>query len=129
MLTITDRSGGRRGDVLPNRVAKTLIDRLEDHIGKDAVLCSDGDAAYAWFARRRAIPHYVLNAKTGPRVIDKAFHIQNINNLHARFEVFMRPFCSPATKNLPAYTAWFIARLIGEPKAATAAAWSRLLAT
>ncbi len=29
--------------------------------------------------------------------------MQTVNNLHSRFETFMRPFCGPATKNLPAY--------------------------
>ena len=76
------------------------------------MLCSDGDAAYELFACARAIPHYRL-PKGGPRVIDTAFHIQTVNNLHGRFESFMRPFCGPATKNLPGYAAWLVARLIG----------------
>jgi transposase-like protein len=128
VLTISDRAGGRRGDVLPNRAGQTLIYRLGRYIRQDSVLCSDGDPAYAAFAHAQAIPHYVLNATTGPRVIANAYHIQNINNLHARFEAFMQPFCGPATKNLPAYTAWFIARLVGDHKVATDGAWNRLLA-
>lgn len=128
VLTIADRSGARRADVLPNRLEQTRIDIVDAHLGPDPVLCTDGDPAYAKLARSRHIPHYVLNAKSGPRVISKAFHIQNINNLHSRFEGFMRPFCGPATKHLPAYSAWFIARLIGDPKTATDAAWHRLMA-
>lgn len=129
VLTITDRSGARRADVLPNRQAGSLVALLTRHIGPDAVLCSDGDPAYQSFARGRAIPHCRLNAKTGPRVIQKAFHIQTINNLHSRFETFMKPFCGPAAKNLPGYAAWFIAKLIADAQAAKDEVWRRLLAT
>ena len=127
VLTIVDRAGSRRADVLPDRRAESLVARLEAHVGGDAVLCSDGDAAYELFARTRVIPHYRL-PKGGPRVIDTAFHIQTVNNLHGRFESFMRPFCGPATKNLQGYAAWLVARLIGTPPAARAEAWQRLLA-
>lgn len=128
VLTMADRSGGRRRDVLPRRAAKPLLDRLQAHVGHDAVLCSDGDPAYGVFARRRGIPHFVLFAKTGPRVIDKAYHIQNINNLHKDLKGFMSPFRGPATKHLSGYTAWFIARLPKQTKSAIDSAWQRLLA-
>ncbi len=100
---------------------------LEARIRRDAVLCSDGDGAYRLFAQARGLPHYRVGAKRGPRVIERAFHIQTVNNLHSRFETFMRPFCGPATKNLPAYLAWFIARLAA-PQTALDEAWHRLLA-
>lgn len=127
VLTVVDRAGRRRADVLPDRRAESLVARLEAHVGKDAVLCSDGDDAYGLFARARAMPHYRL-PKDGPRVIDTAFHIQTVNNLHSRFESFMKPFCGPATKHLPRYTAWFLARPIAGDQAATDKAWNHLLA-
>ena len=40
----------------------------------------------------------------------------------------MKPFCGPATKYLPGYAAWFIARLIAGHQAAADAAWRRLAA-
>jgi len=112
VLTVVDRAGRRRADVLADRRAESLVARLEArleaHVGKDAVLCSDGDGAYGLFARARAMPHYRL-PKDGRRVIDTAFHIQTVNNLHSRFESFMKPFCKPfcgpATKHLPRYAA------------------------
>lgn len=128
VLTMTDRAGGNRADVLPDRHASSLIGRLDAHLGQDAVLCTDGDSAYQHLARRRGIPHYRLHSKKGPRVIRKAFHMQNINNLHGRFESFMTPFRGPATKNLPAYAAWFIARLLPTRKDATETAWQVALA-
>jgi transposase-like protein len=125
VLTLADRAGARRAEVMPDRRGASVVAALERHIGRDTVLCSDGDGAYDVFARRHALPHYRLNAKTGPRVIDTAFHIQTVNALHSRFESFMRPFCGPATKNLPRYAVWFIAREQTRP---TDAAWQRLLA-
>lgn len=127
VLTVTDRAGARRADVLPDRRAGSLLALLDAHVGRDAVLCSDGDGAYGLFARTRGIPHYRL-PKGGPRVVDTAFHIQTVNNLHSRFESFMRPFCGPATEYLPRYAAWFLARIIPEAPAARDTAWTRLLA-
>lgn len=91
VLTLADRAGARRADMLPDRRAESLVAVLDAHIGNDAVLCSDGDGAYGLFARARRLPHYRLNAKTGPKVIDTAFHTQTVNNLHSHFEAFMRP--------------------------------------
>ena len=128
VLTLTDRANARRADMMPDRRGESLVAALELHVGRDAVLCSDGDAVYDLFARRHALPHYRLNAKTGPRVIDTAFHIQTVNNLHSRLEAFMRPFCGPATKNLPGYLDWFITRLIGDATVAIDTSWKRMLA-
>lgn len=127
VLTITDRATARRADMMPDRRGQSVIATLEAHVGRDAVLCSDGDGVYDVFARRRALPHYRLNARTGPRVIDNAFHIQTVNNLHSRLDAFMRPFCGPATSNLPAYLDWFLIRLTGAPTAVADALWKRLL--
>ncbi len=60
-------------------------------------------------------------------MIQAAFHIQTVNNVHSRFKAFMRPFCGPATNNLPAYIAWFIARL-EDQQTAKNDAWQRMLA-
>jgi transposase-like protein len=128
VLTLTDRAGARRADLLPDRRAQSLVAVLDRHVGQDVVLCSDGDGAYDLFARARALPHYRINPKTGLRVIRTAFHLQTVNNLHSRFESFMKPFCGPATKNLPGYAAWFITRLTGDETVARAQAWERLLA-
>ena len=65
VLTLADRAGDRRADMLPDRRAESLVAVLDAHIGTDAVLCSDGDGAYGLFARARRLPHYRLNAKNG----------------------------------------------------------------
>lgn len=129
VLTMADRAGAKRAEVLPDRRAETLVASLDVHVGQDAVLCSDGDSAYHHFARRRGIPHYRLHPKRGQRVIQKAFHIQNVNNLHGRFEQFMKPFRGPATRYLPAYTTWFLASLAPTSEIARDNAWKMILAT
>ncbi len=127
ILTLADRAGARRAERLPDRRAESLVAVLEAWVEHDAVLCSDGDGAYDLFARAHGLPHYRLDATRGPKVIQAAFHIQTVNNLHSRFKAFMRPFCGPATKYLPAYIAWFIARLADE-RTAQNEAWQKILA-
>ncbi len=127
VLTLADRTGARHAERLPDRRAESLVSVLEARIRRDAVLCSDGDGAYRLFAEARGLPHYRVGAKRGSRVIERAFHIQTVNNLHSRLKTFMRPFCGPATKNLPAYLAWFIVTLAA-PQTALDNAWRRLLA-
>lgn len=127
ILTLADRAGARRAEQLPDRRAQSLVAVLKARIGHDAVLCSDGDGAYALFARAHGLPHYRLDATRGPKVIQAAFHIQTVNNLHSRFKAFMRPFRGPATKNLTAYITWFIARL-ADPQTAQNNAWQKILA-
>ena len=127
ILTLADRAGAHRAERLPDRRAESLVAVLEARISRDAVLCSDGDGAYGLFARAHGLPHYRLDATRGPKLIQAAFHIQTVNNLHSRLKAFMRPFCGPATKYLHIYIAWFIARLADE-RTAQNEAWQRMLA-
>lgn len=127
VLTLADRAGARRAEMLPDRRAESLIAVLEAHVSRDAVLCSDGDGAYRLFAQAHGLPHYQLTARRGRRVIQAAFHIQTVNSLHSRLKAFLRPFCGPATKYLPAYLTWFSARL-ADPQTAQNNPWEQLLA-
>jgi hypothetical protein len=128
VLTMADRAGARRADVLPDHSAPPLMAVLARCLRSDAVLCSDRDPAYDFFARQNGVPHYRIDAKKGPFVIDKAFHVQTINSLHDRFERFMEPFRGPATKNLIGYASWFIARSVRTEPERVEDAWDRLMA-
>jgi hypothetical protein len=128
VLTMADRAGARRADVLPDHSAPPLMAVLARCLRGDAVLCSDRDPAYDFFARQNGVPHYRIDAKKGPFVIDKAFHVQTINSLHDRFERFMEPFRGPATKNLTGYASWFIARSVRTEPERVEDAWDRLMA-
>jgi transposase-like protein len=128
VLTMADRAGARRADVLPDHSAPPLMAALARCLRSDAVLCSDRDPAYDFFARQNGVPHYRIDAKKGPFVIDKAFHVQTINSLHDRFERFMKPFRGPATRNLAGYASWFIARSVRDESERVEDAWDRLMA-
>jgi hypothetical protein len=77
-------------------------------VATDAILCTDGAAAYARFSTKNGMVHHVLNNKPGQTGIHKAFHIQNVNSLHSRQDEFRRPFKRPASKYLKLYLRWFL---------------------
>ena len=51
--------------------------------------------------------HKVLNLTKGVRVIEKVFHIQNVNSYHGRLHGWMQHFNGVATKYLDNYLSWF----------------------
>jgi hypothetical protein len=106
------RDGGSRGCQARGRFAQPLCaaadGRARAKLAQRCVLCSNRDPAYDFFARRNRVPHFRIDAKKGPFVIDNAFHVQTINSLHDRFERFMEPFRGPATKSLTGYASWFM---------------------
>ena len=71
-----------------------------------SVLCTDGAAVYAAFARRTGITHKVVYARPGLRVQEAAFHIQNVNAYHSRLKSWMVRFHGVATKYLVNYLGW-----------------------
>ena len=107
---MVERAGARRAERLQDHNLPSLHAALDPAVRPDAVLCSDGDAAFATFARARGIAHHVINASHGPRVLEGAFHIQTVNQLHAALKDFFRAFRGPATRYLDGYLAWFVAR-------------------
>ena len=119
VLTLADRAGARRADLLPDRRAQSLVAVLDRHVGqRRGALLGRGRRLRTLRQGTGAAP-LPPQAQGGPKVIRTAFHLQTVNNLHSRFESFMKPFCGPATKNLPGYAAWLIARLTGDQTAAT----------
>ncbi len=99
-----------RAGRLEDHATTRLLAALDPALRRDVVLCSDGDPAFATFASAKGITHHAIPAKRGPRVVDGAFHIQTVNQLHAALKDFFRPFRGPATRYLDGYLAWFIAR-------------------
>jgi len=110
VLTVLDRSGGERAEVLSGLSYKHLGPVLHRHLQSDTILCSDKAHAYKKFARQANVRHVTVRARQGERVRDGTFHIQNVNAFHSRFKEFLRPFCGPATRNLRRYVAWFLFR-------------------
>ena len=70
------------------------------------MLCSDSAAIYRSFAETAHIAHAAVNLSAGIRVIDHAFHIQNVNAYHGRLKGWMARFHGVATHYLPNYLGW-----------------------
>ncbi|MCQ0090245.1 IS1595 family transposase [Roseovarius sp. M141] len=118
LLTVMDRGGRRLFAPIANRRNRTIEIALAPIIPDDAVLCSDGLRPYRSFCKKHSLTHYEVSNKLGKRVVAGAFHIQNVNALHARYDAFIRPFCGPATKYLYRYLRWFLLRAKIKPEAA-----------
>jgi hypothetical protein len=52
------------------------------------------------------IAHTAVNLSAGIRLIDHAFHIQNLNAYHGRLKDWMARFHGVATNYLPDYLRW-----------------------
>ena len=74
-------------------------------VARDALLVSDGRAAYAQLADTAGILHIALNASIGERSYG-SYHIQNVNAYQSRLKSWMAPFKGVASKYLPSYLGW-----------------------
>lgn len=106
VLIARDRSGATSDEVLQKFDTKEVSRVLESLIAPDAVLVADGAAPYRIFAKERDITIKALNMSAGIRVIDKVFHIQNVNAYDSRLKSWMRRFNGVATHYLPRYLGW-----------------------
>jgi len=78
VLIVRDRSGVTYEAILLRVTASALADELVPLLDSDVILCSDGHRSYQTFARESGISHRPINLSAGNRVIDKAFHVQNV---------------------------------------------------
>lgn len=106
VLVVRDRSATTTDAVLAKANTAAVRAVLEPIVDPDAVLCSDSNAIYRGFAEAAHIAHTPVNLSAGIRVIDHAFHIQNVNAYHARLKGWMARFHGVATKYLPNYLGW-----------------------
>lgn len=126
VLIVRDRHGEMTDAVLPDLQGETIAAVLEPVVAKDAVLVSDGRAAYAQFANARGIRHVGLVTSRGEYTYG-SYHIQNVNGYISRLKAWLRRFNGVATKYLDSYLGW--RRMIergGEnldPFAVISAAW------
>jgi transposase-like protein len=105
ILIIRDRYGATTDHLLPDLEGRTFEAFLRPVVAADAVLVSDGRAAYGQFARGAGIQHVALVASAGERV-SGPYHIQNVNGYQSRFKGWMAPFKGVATKYLKTYLGW-----------------------
>ena len=74
-------------------------------MAKDAVLVTDGRAAYGQWAEGAGVLNIWLNASKGERSYG-VYHLQNVNGYHARFKGWLAPFRGVASKYLATYLGW-----------------------
>lgn len=106
VLTVRDRGKHTFEAILPDVSEETLASELKGKLQKDSVLCSDGLKPYVAISLRNDLIHKRLNASLGIKVIDKVFHIQNVNAYHSRLKGWMKRFHGVATKYLDHYLGW-----------------------
>jgi transposase-like protein len=105
VLIVRDRHGATTDQVLPDLEGTTFARALKPVVARDALLVTDGRAAYAQFADAAGLLHISLNASKGQRIFE-SYHIQNVNAYISRLRGWMQRFRGVATKYLPGYLGW-----------------------
>ncbi|WP_439886126.1 IS1595 family transposase [Pseudomonas sp. MBLB4123] len=106
VMVVRDREGHTADFKLAKLDAHHVREALMPLIDQESVLCTDGAAVYASFARVQGITHQVVHARPGQRVRQGAFHLQNVNAYHSRLKNWMTRFHGVATRYLPNYLGW-----------------------
>ena len=106
VLIARDRHGEMTDDVLKDLSEVSITKVLKPVLAQDVVLCTDGNQSYRSFADTENIAHVRLIASNESRVINKVYHIQNVNAYDSRLKGWMRRFNGVATKYLPNYLGW-----------------------
>ena len=106
VLVVRDRSGQTADFRMEQQGARHITAVLQPLIDKDAILCTDGARVYQTFARLTGITHRPINVQQGIRVVDGAFHIQNVNAYDSRLKGWMGRFHGVSTKYLESYLGW-----------------------
>jgi transposase-like protein len=105
ILVVRDRHAATTDHVLPDLEGRTFQAHLKPVVATDAVLVSDGRAAYGQFADAAGITHITCVASAGERVLG-SYHVQNVNAYQRRFKSWMAPFNGVASWYLPSYLGW-----------------------
>lgn len=107
VLVARDRQKNTFDKRLENYTGEAFYHLLNTHIDKDSVVCSDGFQSYNVLTKKLGVAHKALNLTKGLRIIEKVFHIQNVNSYHSHLHMWMKRFNGVATKYLDNYLSWF----------------------
>ena len=106
MLIVRDRHGATTDAMLPDLQATTIARVLQPVVAKDALLVSDGRAAYGRFAAANGLLHIKLVTSKREYTYG-SYHIQNVNAYISRLKRWMRRFNGVATRYLDNYLGWW----------------------
>lgn len=107
VLVARDRQKKTFDKKLESATGESIYQLLKNHIDTDSVICSDGFRTYGVLAKKLNMSHKSINLTKGIRVIDKVFHVQNVNAYHGRLHAWMKRFHGVATKYLDNYLSWY----------------------
>ena len=105
-LILRDRQGATADFKLTVANTAEIEPILQQVVATDAVLCSDGAAAYRIASQHLGLAHRAINLSAGQRVIAGVYHIQNVNAYDSRLKAWMHRFHGVATKYLENYLGW-----------------------
>jgi transposase-like protein len=105
VLIVRDRHGETTDALLPDLEGRTFAAVLRPVVAKDALLVSDGRAAYGQFADAANILHIAINASEGRHTFG-TYHIQNVNAYTSRLKAWMARFKGVASAYLASYLGW-----------------------
>ena len=83
---------------------KALNGLYERKIEPNSTICTDSHSAYKKFAA--AVPAELIQIEKGQHK-KGIYHINNINSMHNKIKIWIRPFNGVATKYLGHYMYWF----------------------
>lgn len=106
VLVARDRAGQTADFILQANDSRHASDKLRPVLGRDAIICTEGDAVMQATARQLGIEHHAVNVSAGIRV-DGPWHVQNVNAYHSRLKNWIRRFKGVSTKYLDSYLGWF----------------------
>jgi len=111
VIVTMDRKGNKAMKVSKRGRITTqdVLDQLKGKISKESIICTDGHPSYTGFAKREKLNHKQIIASKGQRVIEKHYHVQNVNSLDSRLKKFINTFNGVSTKYLQNYLNWFLA--------------------
>ena len=102
-----ERNGQSYGEVVcsGSLTAKLLEDIIPKHVSPSSIVITDGLRAYQKYFKAAPQEHKAINAKIRKSGV---YHINHINNFHARFKDYMNGFKGVATKYLNNYVGLFV---------------------
>src|SRR5918996_5011073 len=106
VLILRDRQGATADFKLTVANTAEIEPILQQVVATDAVLCSDGAAAYRIASQHLGLAHRAINLSAGQRVIAGVYHIQNVNAYDSRLKGWMHRFHGVATQYLENYLGW-----------------------
>jgi transposase-like protein len=105
VLIARDRTGATTDAMLVAIDGDSIKGALGGVVQKETLLITDGEKAYAAFAKTYALLHVWIIASKGEHVW-QGYHIQNVNAYTSNLKSWMVRFRGVATKYLDSYLGW-----------------------